>query len=221
MKKHLLIILVFSFSFMNAQSDKFWKKQDVSKSKIIPNVATTRESFPKKFDLYELNIEGLRSTLFASLTNKSSQKTIITLPNTNGQIEEFEMYEASNFDVELQARFPEIRAYSGKGITDKYATLKLSISPQGIQTMVFRTDKPNEFIESYSKDNKVYAVFNSQRVRGNSKWTCSTVDEKIVTDLNAKVENVQKSSAGQLKVLRLAQSCNAEYGNDFGATRSA
>jgi len=221
MKKTLLLLVVFSFGFVNAQSDKFWKKYDRSKSKIIQNVATTRESFPKQFDLYELNISELRNTLFASIANKSSQKTIITLPNADGQIEQFEMYEASNFDAELQARFPEIRAYSGKGITDKYAMLKLSISPQGIQTMVFRTDKANEFIESYSKDNKVYAVFKSQRTRGNSKWSCSTVDEKMVTNLNEKVASVQRSSAGELRTLRLAQSCNAEYANYFGATSSA
>ena len=42
--------------------------------------------------------------------------------------------------------------FPGRGITDKNATLKLSISPQGIQTMVFRTEKDNEFIEPYSKD---------------------------------------------------------------------
>ena len=89
------------------------------------------------------------------------------LPNADGQIEQFEVFEASNFEPALQAQFPEIRAFSGKGITDKSATLKLSISPQGIQTMVFRTEKENEFIEAYSKDHTVYAVFKSQREKGN------------------------------------------------------
>ena len=89
------------------------------------------------------------------------------------------MFEASNFEPDLQASFPEIRAFSGKGITDKYATLKLSISPQGIQTMVFRTDKENEFIEPYSQDHTVYAVFKSQRTPGKLPWSCSTQDQKL------------------------------------------
>ena len=75
------------------------------------------------------------------------------------QLEQFEIFEASNFMPALQAQFPEIRAYSGRGITDRYATLKLSFSPQGIQTMVFRTEKDNEFMEPYSADHKVYAVY--------------------------------------------------------------
>lgn len=217
-------MFIFSFSIINAQSDKFWKKHDTSKSKIILNQSSKRDSYPEKFDLYELNIDELRSFLFTSLNNKSSQKTIISLPNAYGQIEEFEMYEASNFDAELQARFPEIRAYSGKGITDKYAILKLSISPQGIQTMVFRADKPAEFMEPYSADGKIYSVYYSQRKKGELNWRCSTVENEMVNSINdevLKVNKTQRSSGSVLRTLRLAQSCTAEYANVFGATSVA
>jgi hypothetical protein len=145
------------------------------------------------------------------------------LPNAAGEIEQFEVFEASNFDAALQARFPMIRAFSGKGLTDKYATLKLSFSPQGIQTMVFRTDKPNEFIEPYSQDHTVYAVFSSNRNKGQLPWTCSTPDQNLAEGLNAQVSNagLTSRSTGDLKTMRLAQSCNAEYSNYFGATSSA
>ncbi|ESU19430.1 fpp1 protein [Flavobacterium cauense R2A-7] len=133
-------------------------------------------------------------------------------------MEQFEMYEASNFEPDLQAQFPQIRAFSGKGITDKYATLKLSISPQGIQTMVFRTDKENEFMEPYSADGKVYAVYNSQRDKGQLPWTCSTDDRAMFSDVNKQLPSTQKSDAGELKTMRLAQSCNGEYAAYFGAS---
>jgi len=51
------------------------------------------------------------------------------LPNADGQMEDFVMYEASNFEPDFTSSPPQIRAYLGRGITDKYATLKLSISP--------------------------------------------------------------------------------------------
>ena len=105
----------------------------------------------------------------------------------NGNLEQFEVFEASNFEPALQAQIPEIRAFSGKGITDKYATLKLSISPQGIQTMVFRTEKENEFIEPYSQDHTVYAVFKSQRKTGQLPWTCSTVRSANGNGFNSQV----------------------------------
>jgi subtilisin-like proprotein convertase family protein len=146
---------------------------------------------------------------------------VITLPNTEGKLEQFEVYEGSNFEPDLQAQFPEIRAFSGQGITDKYATLKLSISPQGIQTMVFRTDSENEFIEAYSQDHTVYAVFKSQREKGKLAWSCSVEDQKMTTKVTSKESNTNKFDDGTLRVMRLAQSCNGEYANYFGATSAA
>ncbi len=88
--------------------------------------------------------------------------------------------------------------------------------------MVFRAGKENEFIEVYSQDRKVYAVFRSQRKPGQLPWRCTTVDTKLATSLNELVgSEVYGRSGGDLKTMRLAQSCNAEYSNFFGATSSA
>jgi hypothetical protein len=222
MKKNLLFatLAAFVMSAGYSQNDKFWSAHKGESSKITTDKSVARLSFPKQFDLYELNLSNIRQTLFSSQI--ANQKVIITLPNVNGGLEQFEIYEASNFEADLQAQFPEIRAYSGKGITDKYATLKLSISPQGIQTMVFRTDKPNEFIEPYSADHTVYAVFKSQRDKGNLPWACSTDDKVMFDGITPQAKNAAgKSSAAQLKTMRLAQSVTAEYSNYFGATSSA
>ena len=224
MEKKLLLLTAFLFVSLGfSQTDRLWSPNLEKSDNITKDKGVTRLSFPKEFKLYFLNTDVLRNDLFTVVGNKSQHSTVISLPNADGNLEQFEVFEASNFDTELQAQFPEIRAFSGKGITDRYATLKLSISPQGIQTMVFRTDKPNEFIEPYSQDRTVYAVFKSQRQKGVLPWTCSTPDEKLATGLNSKVSdlNSQLSSTGELKVIRLAQSCNGEYSNYFGATSAA
>jgi subtilisin-like proprotein convertase family protein len=223
MNKQLLLIFAAVLVFFNvhSQNKSYWTAHNQNSDKIITDKAVARDNFPKQFKLYDLNSNSLRQELFTLLDNqKGKLTTIISLPNADGQIEQFEVNEASNFDTELQAKFPEIRAYSGKGITDRYATLKMSISPQGIQTMVFRTDKENEFIEAYSKDHTVYAVFKSQRNKSNLGWSCTTAEEKSVfeyTSKSATGSNTNQSSAGQLKTMRLALSCNAEYSNHFGA----
>jgi subtilisin-like proprotein convertase family protein len=227
MIKKLLFSLAFTLSFINVNSQNvsLWTKHNTNLGKITLDKSAQRDNFPKVFQLFDLNINPLRQQLFSVLNDKVGQHTtIISLPNADGQLELFEVNDASNFDAELQAKFPEIRAYSGKGITDRYATLKLSISPQGIQTMVFRTDRENEFIEAYSQDHTVYAVFKSQRNNKNVGWTCSTADEKSVFETTSKSAgnaNTNKSSAGILKVMRLALSCNAEYANYFGATNAS
>ncbi len=222
MKKIVLLVLSFTFMYTVTAQENYWtSRTDVSG--IVTDKAVARLSFPTDFKLFELNVNPLRQELFKVVNNASKHSTVISLPNADGQVEQFEVVEASNFEPALQARFPGIRAFSGKGITDKYATLKLSISPQGIQTMVFRTEKENEFIEAYSNDHTVYAVFRSQRKPGQLPWTCSTEDKNIFTGLNEQIDNtgIASRSGGDLKTMRLAQSCNAEYSNYFGATSAS
>ncbi|MEP7256106.1 MAG: reprolysin-like metallopeptidase [Ferruginibacter sp.] len=226
MKKVLLLTLLLALITASgfSQTDKFWSVNNENRNNIITDKAVARISYPKEFKLFNLNIDPLRQDLFSIIDKRSlNHSIIISLPNADGNIEQFEVFEASNFEPDLQAQFPAIRAYSGKGITDRYATLKLSISPQGLQTMIFRTEKDNEFIEPYSKDHAIYSVYRSHRDKGNLSWTCSTEEQQYSADLKLQmpVSSATGSSTGQLKTMRLAQSCNGEYSNWFGATSAA
>ncbi len=226
MRKALLLTLMLGLisSLAFSQTDKFWSANNESRSTITTDKAVARLTYPKAFKLFNLNTELLKQELFSIVGSRPSKfSAVISLPNADGKYEQFQIFEASNFEPDLQAQFPDIRAYSGKGITDKYATLKLSISPQGIQTMVFRTDKANEFIEPYSKDHTVYAVFSSHREKGKLPWTCTTEEKQMDADIKSKIREpfLSGSSTGQLKTMRLAQSCNGEYANFFGATGAA
>lgn len=226
MKRFFLLILVFStFLTSNAQQRPFWK-QHTGTEKIVPHKSVARDAFPKEFKLFDIDFPAFRQVAFSIVgKNAIAKKVMISIPNAQGGIEDFELVESSNFDPLLQERFPEIRAYTGRGITDKYAVLKLSVSQEGIQTMVFRTDKENEFIEPYSADQKVYAVFKSQRKIGRLPWTCSTTERQLSASIDNQVASVAVpaagTSSGTLKTLRLAQSCNGEYSRYFGASSSA
>lgn len=222
----LLLTAIIAISSLSVFAQKrVWVENNMNRSNIITDKAVARQSFPTEFRLFNLNIDPLREQLFAVVgENARQQSTIITLPNADGDLEQFEVFEASNFEPELQAQFPEIRAFSGRGITDEYATLKLSISPSGIQTMVFRTETDNEFMEPYSKDHTVYAVYKTHRAKGLLPWTCTTEEQSMFNswslDIFAKAD-LPESNVGQLKTMRLAQSNNGEYANFFGATSSA
>src|SRR5690606_5898244 len=119
-----------------------------------------------------------------------------------GMMERFEVWEASNFHPELQAKFPEIRSYVGIGIDDPYAYLRFSLSPQGIQTMTLRSGQ-SEFIEPYTEDNSRYIVFNSKKHRefGAQAFECTTEETTALSnDLKDLAgQNSGKSSAGVFK----------------------
>src|SRR3954466_460515 len=175
MSKVLLFTAALLYSTLSFAQD-YWRPH-TDGARIATDKAVARLAFPTDFKLFDLNFTPLRNEVFRVAGNTSAHSTVISLPNADGQIEQFEIKEASNFEPALQAKFPEIRAFSGKGITDKYATLKLSISPQGIQTVVFRTEKENEFIEPYSADHTVYSVFKKQPKA--SPWKCSTPEQQL------------------------------------------
>ncbi|MBC9931996.1 reprolysin-like metallopeptidase [Chitinophaga qingshengii] len=215
MRKVLLAMAMLCSTASFAQD--YWRPH-TDAARITTDKAVARLAFPATFKLFDLNLAPLRSEVFKTVDNKQAHATIISLPNADGQIEQFEIKEASNFEPALQARFPEIRAFSGKGVTDKQATLKLSISPQGVQAMIFRTARENEFIEPYSADHTVYTVFKKQAK--NLPWKCSTPEQKLATAIGHQAGTVARST-GDAKTLRLAQSVTAEYSNYFGATSAS
>jgi hypothetical protein len=217
MSKVLLFAVALLYSTLSFAQD-YWRPH-TDGARIATDKAVARLAFPTDFKLFDLDLTPLRNEVFRTVGNASVHSTIISLPNADGQIEQFEIKEASNFEPALQAKFPEIRAFSGKGITDKQATLKLSISPQGIQTMVFRTGKENEFIEPYSADHTVYTVFKKQAKT--LPWKCTTPEQKLATGIGSQLPDIGARSTGDLKTLRLAQSVTAEYSNYFGATSAS
>jgi hypothetical protein len=217
-------VLLFATALLCATTllaQDYWRPH-TDAARISTDKAVARLAFPTNFKLFDLTFAPLRNEVFKTAGNASTHSTVISLPNADGQIEQYEIIEASNFEPALQAQFPDIRAFSGKGITDRYATVKLSVSPQGIQAMVFRTEKENEFIEPYSADHTVYTVFKKQpRVL---PWKCSTPEQQLSASLDRQATNVSDVTArstGDVKTLRLAQSVTAEYSNFFGATSAS
>lgn len=214
-KKVLQLLLVLFAGQIVAQNSSAWKsvfKLETSKlSRNIEHKNTNGEMY------FTLNTDVLKQTL-QNVSNvlDNTSGTIISIPNLNGDLEQYEIWENSNFDPILQAKYPDIRAYTGKGITDKTASINFSLAPIGIQTAVFRTGKDAEFIEAYDKAATVYVAFSSKNSHsGTTTFKCGVKDTP--SNLNPIVNKIN-SSAGQLKTMRLAASCNGEYAQHFGGT---
>ncbi|HEY1193153.1 reprolysin-like metallopeptidase [Flavobacterium sp.] len=216
MKKRLLYILfIFCSLSINAQNDILWQK--VTSSSSLARKANSSDS-NKLY--YKLNADLLSAKL-ASTTSKFSSKaeTEITIPNTDGTLERFSVWESSNFDPELQAKYPEIRAYSGRGIDDKSAKIHFSVAPLGMQTMVFRAAKPTEYIEQNPDNKSEYVVFKSAD-NADSKMRLECKTANTISENKTSTTAKTASSAKQFKTLRLALSCTGEYTAYFGGTKA-
>jgi len=214
--KKLLPFLAIVLSFGQLSAQKFWKKaseSDVRSEKI----RTT--SYSEKQQLLTFNLDAVNQ-LLATATDKFSgrQGVSVSFPDIEGKNEEFQVWENSNFDARLQAQFPSIRSFVGTN-KDKSATINFSVSPDGIQTMVLRTDGTTEFIEPYTKDSAIYVIFDSKtRNTGRLPFNCSTNDVALNNEILESNSIFARSDNQLYKTMRLALSCTGEYTTYFGGT---
>lgn len=218
MKKTLLYLFTVFFACqINAQKLSVWKTASDNEASRLSRVIEHKNTDGEKY--YTLNVLQMKQSLSeVSNVHSNTAGTIISIPNLNGDLEQFEIWENSNFDPILQANYPEIRAYTGKGITDKSASINFSLAPIGFQTAVFRAGKDAEFIEAYDKEATIYVLFNSKNSHSvTTAFKCGVVADNL-SFISSKNTNTNLSSAGQLKTMRLAASCNGEYAQHFGGT---
>ncbi len=218
MKKLLLLALAFSFLQAEAQSPKGWR--NVSDLQIDASQKIRTTEYSERQQLFQLEENAFRASLSnAGFKEEGKPGIVISLPSIDGHADQYLIWETSNFAPELRARFPEIKSYVGKGITDPAAYIRFSVSPLGIQTMVLRADKGAEFIEPYTTDSSVYVLFDSAtRIKGHLPFTCSTVDQRLNDELLHRTAQSPASNDQIFRTYRLALSCTGEYGQYFGGT---
>lgn len=157
--------------------------------------------------LYLLNADQLRQNLEKVSDRFSGGKgVIISIPAASGKLEKFQVWESSNMDPALQAKYPDIRSYVGTGVDDPSVYLRFSLSPVGFSSMITRSGG-SEFIEPYTEDRKIYAVFDSNARRGQDKepFECTVIEEA------EKKNTVAAKKTAGFNVFRLALSCTGEY----------
>ena len=214
MKKITLLFLIICCCFtMTAQTQSPWTVVNSNSN----SAKVTSQTIADQQLRLQLNMAQLRGALNI-ITDVKGSSTTILMPNASGVMEEFQVWESSNFAPELQLKYSAIRAYAGKGITDPTASLHFSLSDNDVQTMVLRGDKESEFIEPTAGDKKYYSIVTAtNRTLGMLPMICTTEDITI----NKKIANTTARASNRPKVfktLRLALSCTGEYSTYFGGT---
>ena len=213
----IALLAISSFSFAQ-NGDSFWR----TTSKKSDARVEANKNLIQNPRLFELDIQKLQKKLEKTPernSNLKSSNTIIAFPNANGGMENFQIWEQSNMDPDLAARYPEIKSYIGIGINNPTASAYISTSPLGFKSMVLNPGKPAVFIEPFSQDLQTYTVYTKADKRtAFSKFECTVLDRVTPSLEGANLR--PNADDGNLRTFRLAMSVTGEYTAYFGGTKA-
>ncbi|MFZ3274817.1 MAG: reprolysin-like metallopeptidase, partial [Lutibacter sp.] len=189
------------------------KKTDFEKS---ASKKLARKSIPNKFETYQLNINLFKSRLNNApkrKVNLEKSNTVISFPNEKGNLEKYQIFEASILEESLQKQYPNIRSYVGKGIDNPGSAIRFSVTPQGLHAMVLRNAEGTVYIDPYTETNDSYIVYSSKNLPSIEPFECkfdeaSTSQKSSTATVSAKEDN---ANDGKLRTFRLAVATTAEY----------
>tara|TARA_R110002111_G_scaffold61815_5_gene102848 strand:+ start:20515 stop:25389 length:4875 start_codon:yes stop_codon:yes gene_type:complete len=208
----VLILLLLSMGLF-AQNN-FWTN---STSSDFRSTLKERVSMPSKHRTIALNTESFLdfvSQARGRFSDSGSNSLVISLPMPNGENETFTLEDSELMHPELAAKFPELKTYSGKGITDRTASLRITYSPYfGFSGMVMSGEHSTVYIDPITSDNQHYmSYFRNDLSQSAIDFQCTT-EEAIIenVDLDGYSQRAPALGDCNLRRYRLAQSCNGEY----------
>ncbi len=213
---YVLSIAILLFIFSATAQNTTWKKiEHIENSESLTKLNLNNDTV----HLFELNASLLHqevlSTPLRNAQKKASAKTI-SIPGLNGELESFSLFEAPVFSPELTAKYPNIKSYLGVSTKDPKTRLRMSVSPQGVQTMISYVDKPTVFMQPVKKGSNEYVLYaKHSKNKSTDRFECNTIDELNETFNKSSKSKVNEGGANNqtLQKFRIAVSTTAEYTN--------
>ena len=220
---------MFFCFFVNSQTkENTWT--EINSIKKNEFVTIIRPTLPEKFKLFEFNYEEFIKQL-VNVPNRDgfsgTSNVIVSLPSPNGTLERYRIVEASTFEPELQAQYPEIRSFAGQGVDNPTNSLRFAISPyNGISATIRSASEESTFIiDPFTSDYKNFIVYDKSKNGVNKDFKCST-DEAAIREFGPVVSRggtsiLNNADDGTLRRFQLALSCTGEYAVYHGGTLAA
>ena len=212
--KQLFYLGIFVISISSGKAQDFFTVISERSIKADPKNRTVQ---PEKSMTYTLDVAGMKSYFNSVPELKDSDRKdnapIIVLPMPDGTKAKFRIWKSSVMAPGLASQFPQIVTFTGQGIDDKYATIKLDFTELGFHAQIKSVVAGDTYIDPYAKlDVNNYIIYKKSDLIDKNPRSCGVKDEDD-TPLGKK--NAQKTTAPsvgtQIRVFRLAVACTGEY----------
>ncbi len=218
-KLGLVFFALFAVPILiNAQTSIF---TDVAEAAVSTS-ANKRIIIPNRYRTVLLDSASLK--LFLKSVTKETEVTnrkasaILTIPLPDGSASRFHIWESSTMAPELAAQFSTIKTYTGQGIDDRTATIKLDWTEEGFHAMILSPVTGAIFIDPYAQDNKTF--YQSYFKKDFTKKQLIPEKPPIKFPGYQAAESIESAQCigTQLRTYRLAVACTGEYAAFHGGT---
>lgn len=212
--KQLFYLGIFIISVSSGKAQDFFTVISERSIKADPKNRTVQ---PEKALTYTLDVAGMKSYFNSVPELKDSDRKdnapIIVLPMPDGTKAKFRIWKSSVMAPGLASQFPQIVTFTGQGIDDKYATIKLDFTELGFHAQIKSVVAGDSYIDPYAKrDINNYIIYKKSDLIDKNPRSCGVKDEE---DSPLGKKNAQKTVApsvgNQIRVFRLAVACTGEY----------
>lgn len=209
-KLFYLGILILSFSFVNAQD--FFSTINERSIKVDREKRTVQ---PDKFLTYRLDATAMQKYFNSVPELKDNESkdnsSLIILPMPDGTKAKFRIWKSSVMDPKLALQFPQLMTFTGQGIDDRYATIKLDFTELGFHAQIKSVVTGDLYIDPYAKnDINNYIIYRKNDLVNKNVRICGTKGDVFHIYKNEK-KTVTPSVGNQIRIFRFAVACTGEY----------
>jgi subtilisin-like proprotein convertase family protein len=217
---HLLFILCIQFlSLASLNGQTYWSEWN--EDGFAPS--GPRYIQPIRYRTAVLNVPALSAELRKvplELSQEASESVhTITIPAPDGSVQTFQIVESPVMHPDLQAKYPEIRCYTGFNIERPNERLKCDLTPHGFHAMVIGAQGGAWFVDPYSmNDTEHYTVYKKAdyQKQTDEDFVCHVADHD--NSLDKSFEGTPEAGDCKFRSYRLALACTGEYGTFHGGT---
>jgi hypothetical protein len=216
-RKLLVIVILLMVLSSNAQKVFF---SDINE-KSIANAVQKRVIVPLKYRTVTLDTLSLVDFLKYVPSEKNitghnhNTAPVIKIPMPDGTVSSFHIWESSIMEPGLAAKFPNLKTYTGQGIEDRTAVIKIDWTGFGFHAMVLSPVTTSVFIDPYAQGSKTnYISYFKSDMKNTEPFTEeNSVTNSLSQDRPASTgyEPTQLCIGEQLRTYRLAVACTHQY----------
>jgi hypothetical protein len=168
-----------------------------------------------------LDVPGLRAALAkAPLEGRAGAALLVTLPLPDGTNARFRVVEAPVMAPALAAQFPSIKTYTGVGLDDPSASIRLDFTPAGFHAQVLSTSTGSFYIDPTTRTDATHYLSFWKRDMPGRSFECDVKDSGDSAGgahRDASPSGL-RTSGPALRTYRLALAATAEYTAFQGGT---